>query len=166
MAASAGAVADLRVQGYRKLDAFSPFPIHGLSKQLGLGRSLLPPVVFVAGALGLLLALGVLSCLAVATRTVTVRVEIVRAGYERARLEEQIEDIHQATLRVLWKTGARIESEWALGFLESHGCRVDRGLLRVRFPADLVEDCLSIHEATGPNVSHSQLHEREQPSPR
>ena len=52
------AVTDLRQQGYRKLDAFSPFPIHGLSKKLGLGRSPLPPLVFVAGALGLLLALG------------------------------------------------------------------------------------------------------------
>ena len=52
------AVTDLRQQGYRKLDAFSPFPIHGLSKKLGLGRSPLPPVVFVAGALGLLLSLG------------------------------------------------------------------------------------------------------------
>jgi hypothetical protein len=52
------AVTELRQQGYRKLDAFSPFPIHGLSRKLGLGRSSLPPLVFVAGALGLLLALG------------------------------------------------------------------------------------------------------------
>ena len=52
------AVTDLRQQGYRKLDAFSPFPIHGLSKKLGLGRSPLPPMVFVAGAFGLLLSLG------------------------------------------------------------------------------------------------------------
>ena len=54
----ADAVTDLRQQGYRKLDAFSPFPIHGLSQKLGLGRSSLPPLVFVAGALGLLLSLG------------------------------------------------------------------------------------------------------------
>jgi hypothetical protein len=54
----ADAVTDLRERGYRKLDAFSPFPIHGLSKKLGLGRSPLPPLVFVAGAVGLLLALG------------------------------------------------------------------------------------------------------------
>ena len=52
------AVTDLRQQGYRKLDAFSPFPIHGLSKKLGLGRSPLPPLVFVAGVLGLLMSLG------------------------------------------------------------------------------------------------------------
>lgn len=56
--------------------------------------------------------------------------------------EEQIEDIHQATLRVLWETGARLESDWAVDFLEAHDCPVDRELLRVRFPADLVEDCL------------------------
>lgn len=56
--------------------------------------------------------------------------------------EEQVEDIHQSTLRVLWKTGIRIESDWALGFLESHGCDVDREIARVRYPAELVEDCL------------------------
>lgn len=56
--------------------------------------------------------------------------------------EEQIEEIHEGTLRILWETGIRIESEWALDFLERHGCKVDRDNLRVRFPADLVEDCL------------------------
>jgi trimethylamine--corrinoid protein Co-methyltransferase len=56
--------------------------------------------------------------------------------------EEQVEEIHQATLRVLWDTGVRMESEWALDFLDSHGCRVDREDQRVRFPSDLVHECL------------------------
>ena len=57
--------------------------------------------------------------------------------------EEQIEDIHRSTLQVLWETGVRIESDWALGFLETHGCQVDREHARVRFPPELVEDCLA-----------------------
>jgi len=40
----------------------------------------------------LLLALGVVACLAVATRTVTVRVDIVREGYERARLDARLRE--------------------------------------------------------------------------
>lgn len=56
--------------------------------------------------------------------------------------EEQIQDVHQATLQVLWETGIRVESKWALGFLEARGCKVDHEALRVRFPADLVEACL------------------------
>jgi hypothetical protein len=40
----------------------------------------------------LVLGLGILACLAVATRTVTVRVAIVRAGYERAALERHIRE--------------------------------------------------------------------------
>ncbi len=52
------AVSTLRQQGYRRMEAFSPFPIHGLSRKLGLGRSPLPPLVFAAGVLGLLLPLG------------------------------------------------------------------------------------------------------------
>ena len=57
--------------------------------------------------------------------------------------EEQIEDIHQSTLRVLWETGVKMESDWALGFFKSHGCEVDSDSSRVRFPADLVEGCLA-----------------------
>ncbi len=56
--------------------------------------------------------------------------------------EEQVEDIHQATLEVLRETGIRIENEWALGFFEKNGCIVDEQEMRVRFPGDLIEDCL------------------------
>jgi trimethylamine--corrinoid protein Co-methyltransferase len=56
--------------------------------------------------------------------------------------DEQVEDIHQATLQVLWETGVQIEDDWALGFLESHGCKVDHEAARVRFPAELVEHSL------------------------
>ncbi|MDI7275145.1 MAG: trimethylamine methyltransferase family protein [Anaerolineae bacterium] len=59
--------------------------------------------------------------------------------------EEQVHDIHRATLHVLWETGIRVESEWAVDFLAKSGCRVDRESCRVHFPADLVEGCL--HQA-------------------
>ncbi|MFC2030270.1 trimethylamine methyltransferase family protein [Chloroflexota bacterium] len=55
---------------------------------------------------------------------------------------EQVEELHHSTLQVLWETGVRIESEWALDFLEKHDCRVDRESMRVRFPEELVNECL------------------------
>ncbi len=55
---------------------------------------------------------------------------------------EQVHETQAATLRVLWETGVRIESDWALDFLAAHGCAVDRDEQRVRFPAALVEECL------------------------
>ena len=39
--------------GYTKMDAFTPFPVHGLDKALGLGRSRLGYVVFGAGLVGM-----------------------------------------------------------------------------------------------------------------
>jgi trimethylamine--corrinoid protein Co-methyltransferase len=56
--------------------------------------------------------------------------------------EGQIDDLHRATLDVLRNTGVRFESDWALDFLESHGCKTDPASLRVRFPEGLVEECL------------------------
>jgi hypothetical protein len=38
---------------YTKFDAFTPYPVHGLDDAMGLKRSWLPYVTFVAGALGL-----------------------------------------------------------------------------------------------------------------
>lgn len=38
--------------GYRKTDAFSPFPIHGLSDALGMHKTRLPTLVLVGGLLG------------------------------------------------------------------------------------------------------------------
>ncbi len=55
---------------------------------------------------------------------------------------EQVEDIQRAALDVLRTAGVRIESEWALDFLEKQGCQSDRSSLRVRFPGELVVECL------------------------
>ncbi len=51
------AVRELRDSGYQKLDAFSPFPIHGLDDALAIRRSPLAALVLVAGVIGGILAL-------------------------------------------------------------------------------------------------------------
>ena len=38
--------------GYRKMNAYTPFPLEGLSETLGQKRSRLPALVFLGGALG------------------------------------------------------------------------------------------------------------------
>jgi hypothetical protein len=48
----------LREAGYRKTDAFSPFPLHEIDEALGIKRSILPVLVFFGGITGLLLGLG------------------------------------------------------------------------------------------------------------
>jgi hypothetical protein len=39
-------------QGYRRIDAFSPFPVHGLSEAIGFHKSRLPLIVLIGGILG------------------------------------------------------------------------------------------------------------------
>jgi hypothetical protein len=46
----------LRGAGYRYLDTYSPFPIHGMERALRLPRSKVPVFVFVGGAIGVLFA--------------------------------------------------------------------------------------------------------------
>lgn len=42
----------VRDAGYRKWDAHSPFPIHGIERAMGLGRSRLPYVTLICGLSG------------------------------------------------------------------------------------------------------------------
>ena len=42
----------LRDAGFTKWDAHSPFPVHGLDAAMGLRRSILPPIIFVAAMAG------------------------------------------------------------------------------------------------------------------
>jgi hypothetical protein len=46
------AVESLRERGYRRLDTFTPFPVHGMDRAMGLGPSLLGFLVFGMGFLG------------------------------------------------------------------------------------------------------------------
>ena len=49
------AVFQLREQGYRDLETYSPFPLPGLDRPLQLRRSLISAIVFVGGLVGALL---------------------------------------------------------------------------------------------------------------
>ena len=49
------AVVDLRKRGYSRLDTFSPFPIHGMDRAMGLPVSKLAFLVFGGGLVGLML---------------------------------------------------------------------------------------------------------------
>lgn len=49
------AVKALRKKGYKQLDTFSPFPVHGMDHAMGLSTSKLGYIVFIGGALGLTL---------------------------------------------------------------------------------------------------------------
>ena len=48
----------VRDAGYKKTDAFSPFPIHEIDEALGIKRSILPFLVFGGGVFGLLAGFG------------------------------------------------------------------------------------------------------------
>ena len=51
------AVRGARADGYTKMDAFTPYPVHGLDRALGLSRSRLGYLAFAGGAVGMVCAL-------------------------------------------------------------------------------------------------------------
>lgn len=52
------AAEQVRDKNYKRFDAFTPFPVHGLEHAMGLKRSFLPWVTFVAGLTGCAAAAG------------------------------------------------------------------------------------------------------------
>ena len=48
----------MRLAGYTKTDAFSPFPLHEIDEALGIRRTILPYLVFCGGLTGLMLGIG------------------------------------------------------------------------------------------------------------
>lgn len=48
----------IREAGYKKTDAFSPFPLHEIDEALGIKRSILPFIVLGGGVVGLLTGVG------------------------------------------------------------------------------------------------------------
>jgi len=46
------AAAKAHEAGYRKMDAYTPFPVHGLTEALGIPRTRLPVLVFMGGCCG------------------------------------------------------------------------------------------------------------------
>jgi hypothetical protein len=47
-------------EGYRKMDAYSPMPVHGLAEALGFHRNRLPLIVLLGGLVGCVTAFGML----------------------------------------------------------------------------------------------------------
>jgi len=39
-------------EGYRRMDAYSPFPVEGLAEAIGFGKNLLPLIVLIGGLIG------------------------------------------------------------------------------------------------------------------
>jgi trimethylamine--corrinoid protein Co-methyltransferase len=66
---------------------------------------------------------------------------IHRSPSFRVLSEDQIREIHRASLEVLERTGVEVYHEQAREMLEAAGCRVDGK--RVRYPAPLVEQCIA-----------------------
>lgn len=54
------AIKSLRGQGAKILEAFTPFPVHGIDPALGIKRSRLPQAAFIFGACGLTFALSLM----------------------------------------------------------------------------------------------------------
>lgn len=52
------AAAKVRDSGFRKFDAITPFPVHGLEEAIGIQRSMIPWVTFIAGVTGAACGLG------------------------------------------------------------------------------------------------------------
>jgi hypothetical protein len=44
--------------GYRRMDAYTPFPVHGLSEAIGLRQTRLPTIVLIGGILGACIGFG------------------------------------------------------------------------------------------------------------
>jgi len=61
---------------------------------------------------------------------------------------EEIEAIHNASLRVLEKTGIKVMSEMVLDILKKGGANVDYGTNRVTLPRQLVEEALKVAPRT------------------
>lgn len=57
--------------------------------------------------------------------------------------EAELEQIHLATLQVLDQVGVVFDSQSARDTLAAAGCRVDESSGRVRFPAQLVQECVA-----------------------
>jgi len=57
--------------------------------------------------------------------------------------EEQVTLIHKSTLEVLKETGLKILNERALKLLDKNDCNVDYNSKIVRFPPEIVEECLA-----------------------
>lgn len=77
--------------------------------------------------------------------------------------DDELYDIHLATLDVLWNIGVKVESEEAREIFYSNGCTLNRDTNIVKIPAYLVEDALrsipKTFRACGRNLENDWLNE-------
>jgi trimethylamine--corrinoid protein Co-methyltransferase len=66
----------------------------------------------------------------------------LKGGWLKFLTEEQILDLHQAVLEVLWEVGVRVEWRPALQVLADAGCRVDLEASLVQIPPDVLQRAL------------------------
>ena len=75
--------------------------------------------------------------------------------------ENQVEQIHKASLNVLNEVGFKFDSDKALKLLEENGCKVDYNSKIAKIPSNLVEECIRktpssfVLRARDPNLSIS-----------
>lgn len=56
---------------------------------------------------------------------------------------EEAEKIHEASLKIIAQTGMKVEHERLLKSLDEFGADVDYNTMIVKFPRNIVEDCLN-----------------------
>lgn len=65
--------------------------------------------------------------------------EPIRSAYRLQYLsDEQLDQLQEATLRILEEVGVRFPSEKALAVLDGHGAKVDKSTQNVKFPREMV----------------------------
>jgi trimethylamine--corrinoid protein Co-methyltransferase len=57
--------------------------------------------------------------------------------------DDEIEQIHQSSLEILWERGMRVRHKGAVELLDAAGAKIDHDTHMVHFPPGLVEKCLS-----------------------
>jgi len=57
--------------------------------------------------------------------------------------DQEVRQIHEATLEVIETVGVRFPSPVAIDILESHGAQVDRTSMVARIPADILDTHLA-----------------------
>ncbi len=64
--------------------------------------------------------------------------------------QDQLRQIHEATLQIIERTGVRFPSDWALDIWEQHGAEVDRDTQVVKARPELIEKALKLGKPVYP----------------
>jgi trimethylamine--corrinoid protein Co-methyltransferase len=70
-------------------------------------------------------------------------IEYMRSGQYKVLSNENLDDIHNATLEILDEVGVRVEHQPALELMRDHGCKVDFDKRIVQIPEHVLKKALS-----------------------